>query len=845
MEEDARYLKKKIKTGAIDVHPTLSAIVVHFEVEATILGEAGDAMLGENKQSQKTIMIKNLSVGTDLRKLSEVVVEKCNLIHPSKVPELEQLLYYLQTRKVTVNTESVEQEMERIRQATSRFDDIDEIQEKADLNELESYVDLLYDDMKTKTKGTSLILQLARNPDNLAELIENEMVLGALSRVLREDWKKSIDLCTNIVYIFFCFSSFSEFHSILLQYKIGSSCLQIIENELKRFEYWNDELAKKKKTAIDEKSEESQKAFLKSEKKFEVVIHKQEQLLRVSVYLLLNIAEDTPIEIKMTQKSIIVFLNTMLERKSLELLILVVSFLKRLSIYKENKDVMKEMNVVSKLNKMIPHQSDILVSLILRLILNLSFDKDIRTQIIKCGMLPKLVNFVKEETHRVFALCILYHVSVDDKCKGLFSYTDIVPIIIHILQENEEGQLDMELMALCVNITQNPKIAAHFAQNLRLLLRQSLKNRDSLMLKMVRNILSHEVQEKKVVLSSINEIVSIVKDCPHEEQITVELLGVLAELNLPEIDFRQLVTEYNLVPWISRNLAPANKVADDVVLEIVRFVGNVVRDEDCAQLFANAGLPNTLIELITAKQEDDEIVLQILYVFYQMIFHKCTRELLIKQSQAPAYLIDLMHDKNTEVRRMCDTTLDIISEYDEDWATKIQYEKFKWHNSQWLEMVTQGNDPEVDSYDDDYLPREMMLSGDSTADLLYQHEQDGYRDQPYADYPYDGDHRDYGGYPGEDGYHPGDHIHHPGLHTRVEAGEYAAQYQDQEEDYDYYQQHYNQGGNRMISPDEEAVYGAQHSKQGAPPIAQEPRNAGYMTNLDSFSRTLENWHLRS
>ena len=39
-------------------------------------------------------------------------------------------------------------------------------------------------------------------------------------------------------------------------------------------------------------------------------------------------------------------------------------------------------------------------------------------------------------------------------------------------------------------------------------------------------------------------------------------------------------------------------------------------------------------------------------------------------SQAPAYLIDLMHDKNTEVRRMCDTTLDIISEYDEEWATK-------------------------------------------------------------------------------------------------------------------------------------------------------------------------------
>ena len=31
------------------------------------------------------------------------------------------------------------------------------------------------------------------------------------------------------------------------------------------------------------------------------------------------------------------------------------------------------------------------------------------------------------------------------------------------------------------------------------------------------------------------------------------------------------------------------------------------------------------------------------------------------QTEAPAYLIDLMHDKNKEVRKVCDGTLDIIS----------------------------------------------------------------------------------------------------------------------------------------------------------------------------------------
>ena len=28
-----------------------------------------------------------------------------------------------------------------------------------------------------------------------------------------------------------------------------------------------------------------------------------------------------------------------------------------------------------------------------------------------------------------------------------------------------------------------------------------------------------------------------------------------------------------------------------------------------------------------------------------------------------------------------------FQEYDEEWSKKIQLEKFRWHNSQWLEMV--------------------------------------------------------------------------------------------------------------------------------------------------------------
>ena len=44
---------RKVKGGSIDVHPTEKALIVNYELEATILGEMGDAMLGERKECQK------------------------------------------------------------------------------------------------------------------------------------------------------------------------------------------------------------------------------------------------------------------------------------------------------------------------------------------------------------------------------------------------------------------------------------------------------------------------------------------------------------------------------------------------------------------------------------------------------------------------------------------------------------------------------------------------------------------------------------------------------------------------------------------------------------------------
>lgn len=53
-----------------------------------------------------SINIKNLGRTTNVPNLAKHIIENCHLIDPAKLPEVEQLLLYLQARKTTKETEA-------------------------------------------------------------------------------------------------------------------------------------------------------------------------------------------------------------------------------------------------------------------------------------------------------------------------------------------------------------------------------------------------------------------------------------------------------------------------------------------------------------------------------------------------------------------------------------------------------------------------------------------------------------------------------------------------------------------------------------------------------------------
>ncbi len=51
--------------------------------------------------------------------------------------------------------------------------DTTETDELANINDVDEYLEMLYEDLPEKQRGTALLLQLARNPDNLDEIFQN------------------------------------------------------------------------------------------------------------------------------------------------------------------------------------------------------------------------------------------------------------------------------------------------------------------------------------------------------------------------------------------------------------------------------------------------------------------------------------------------------------------------------------------------------------------------------------------------------------------------------------------------------------------------------------------------
>lgn len=274
----------------------------------------------------------------------------------------------------------------------------------------------------------------------------------------------------------------------------------------------------------------------------------------------------------MRRKNIISMLVRVLERQNIDLLILAVTFLKKLSIIKDNKDEMKDLNLIEKLPRLLHSSNQDLIKITLKLIFNLSFDGQFRSKLIRIGLLPMFVTLMSsDENYHFIVVKILYHLSIDDKVKNLFVYTDCIPLLIDMLLLNLNKESDTDLIALGINLALNKKCAQKMCEQNRLkaLIERAFKYIDTLLMKMIRNISMHEELSPEF-LPFVDHFAKALNENEMGEDFKIECIGILGNMSSLSrlLDFTQILQSQNLLPTIKSILIPGTNVSTNYIVHL-------------------------------------------------------------------------------------------------------------------------------------------------------------------------------------------------------------------------------------------------------------------------------------
>ena len=335
--------------GLIEADKEECAIVVHYETS--------EPPSLERTPHTRRLRLKTLNERSDPAKIADDVLRKCKYIPSSKRRVVEMLVANLQEHCAGDPDAAKNATARRSERRRRRHDDGDD-DDGADMDCVDEYMEMLYegqDDMKEKVRGTEKILKLCSFVGNLEHLVQHHTLMGALSRVLAEDYRRSSDLAYNIVRVFLSFSNFLEMHAILANYRVGSICVELIDFEVKRTEHRVEESRRRLREGSDAKLglrdsgegikdhkrrvEDLERACAKEEQRSRLVQRKQDKTLYVCLHVLINLAEDVLVEHKMVKRNLVDFLVAIFSYStSAPLLILSAVFLKKLTLFEENKD---------------------------------------------------------------------------------------------------------------------------------------------------------------------------------------------------------------------------------------------------------------------------------------------------------------------------------------------------------------------------------------------------------------------------------------------------------------------------------------------------------------------------
>jgi hypothetical protein len=166
--------------------------------------------------------------------------------------------------------------------------------------------------------------------------------------------------------------------------------------------------------------------------------------------------------------------------------------------------------------------------------------------------------------------------------------------------------------------------------------------------------------------------------------LLLELLGTM--VYMPTDRWTESVESFGIIEFLHNHLENAY-AEDDILLECVMLVGTICRNDQVALVVAQSYLIKLLQDLLGSKQEDDEMVQQILNTFFKFLFFAPTRDMVLHQTQMFSIVLELLSDKNPNIRVLVNAILDYVQIHDDNWKQEIKAKRFQVHNQMYLQVM--------------------------------------------------------------------------------------------------------------------------------------------------------------
>lgn len=756
--------RKKVKFKSIGTDPEHFALVVHYCSETPVVDDQGNSTRTDREPGQKVVRVPHAFAHDEIPVVAKDIADKCRYIPATRVGEVEQALYVLlhettqrsqdhlnrhhgpethasghgldlstssqktpphSERSDLLNRPETPHRRDGMWRSTGCLDGSkmqqysshsgrrtnsrqEALLPEADMNLLGEYMDQLYEEkMELKVQAAKCILCLCTDARALEVLEDHDSLLGVLSRELRESLKKSFELSVVIVCAFLCFSQFSQFHSALMRHQCGDVTMRVLEYESQRHQVRRDDLERKRQSIL-EKGDAAASDLGKDERKFRMQVRRQSKLIYVCVTVLLHLAEDTVIEKKMVNRKMVTLLTGLLDRTQDDLLFVSCQFLKKLSIFEENKKQICSPEALARFVQLSGSSNVHTALLALRTIYNISFDDAVRASLVESGILKSLVDHLKNPPFRHIVLRLLYHFSLDDRCKSLMPYyQEGISMLLQLVVHFPEPRLGKDLVALLINLSTHPRGAQVMLESgvFTQVIQRALRTRDPLLCKVIRHVSSHkhlmetmlhDLQSENVRMTKwMCDYVRMAVGAVDNPDLLIEALGTLANMSSPDVMWGELC-EAGLVDLLHR-LLMVGFSDDDMILECIIIVGNIaLSNDDGPAHIMGSRLLGLLQELLVEKCEDQEIALQLLFSFECLLTHHEIREMILEQTDVAAGIMRFAQLKSLPVARQAVKTLEVLAEFiaeyqvgngEEPWTDQIKNFLFEHHNPEWSRMI--------------------------------------------------------------------------------------------------------------------------------------------------------------